>query len=528
MMALDNAKQNLPQLSQIEALPTVVQDVILGYLSTSDRSSIIQLARASPAFFANAIRAAIRTAPAKWTWLTVDPATQRPAVCRGESSLVGSLGACFKPGSSPLETAVYLVPAVCQYWTNTKSVCLNWTCADTRRDDRPIGPISSRDLRSLHIGQNIVSSFVLKTLPHVRRIAWCLQDMDAVKSHALVDEIERAGGIPAAVTDFDVHVLDAKSRTSSDERVDESTTVERLARLVAVSRVRHLTLTHDRTSQPTATVFEWSSFSSIRIPIAKPFLDIGLPQTTLTTLSIHLAEQWAHGLQDRVQWPSSLRCIDLDLQGIVRDTQMAQFFVSLARANLPHLDTLTLDCVLLSEAVTSAMVSVFRPSLVDLRFGAARGNDTDVSIVSNLALRLCTLIDGLAAKSPNLKRLHFFPVDRDVPAVDRRALAANVLPRLRNLPNLTDISLREWGAVATDKAVYSALMAVPNLQRLDLSKNRCITRRVVPILLRMIKRGNIVSIDLTETLIDRSGRAKVATAIKKARLVRLGAGVADA
>ncbi|KAJ3358152.1 hypothetical protein GGF32_000724 [Allomyces javanicus] len=290
-MTLVNAQQNLSQLSRIEALPTVVQNVTLGYLATCDRPSLIRLARASPAFFANAIRTAIRTAPANWTWLTVDPATQRPAVCRGDSSLVGSLGACFKPGSSPLETAVYLVPAVCQYWTST----------------------------NLHIGQNIVSSFVLKALPHVRRIAWCLQDMDVVKSRALVDEIERAGGIPAAVTKFDVRVLDAKSWAGSDVRADESTI-----------------------------------------------------------------------------------------------------------------------------------------------------------------------------------RLHFFPVDRDVPVIDRRALAVNVLPRLRNIPNLTDLSLCEWGAVATDKAVYSALTVVPNLQRLDLAKNRCITRRVVPFLLRLIKRGKIIRRDTTD------------------------------
>ncbi|KAJ3358359.1 hypothetical protein GGF32_000459 [Allomyces javanicus] len=125
---------------------------------------------------------------------------------------------------------------------------------------------------------------------------------------------------------------------------------------------------------------------------------------------------------------------------------------------------------------------------------------------SMMAACFCTLIDGLAAKCPNFKRLHLFSPSRGVPTV---------------------IS-REWGMMATDEIVFSALTsAVSNLQRLILSNNCWINNTAVPLLLRLIEHGNVVKIDLNGTLVDRCGREQVAAAIKTARQKRCAATVVD-
>ncbi|KAJ3370522.1 hypothetical protein GGF31_004113 [Allomyces arbusculus] len=506
-----NAQPNLPQ-SWIEALPTVVHNVIMDRLATTDRVALIQFARASPALYASAIRTAVRTAPAHWSWLTVDAKTRRPAPCRGSLELVGSLGACITTWRLPLETSVYLIPSVGVF-----------SATDIRRvDDHPIGPISRRDLRSLFIGQNITPSFVVATLPHVRRIAWSMREIDVTASRTLVDAIALAGGIPDAVTDVDVLLPDTKPWAD-----DEKAVVARLARLVAASRIRNLTFTQDRAQWRSMATVEWPPPLSIQIPVASVFLDEGLPQTTLTTLRIQLAKGWARGSHDAVQWPPSLRCIELDLQTRFGDVHVVNLLVSLSGADLPHLDALVLNNVAESVSIVDAIIAVLRPSLTVLCVGAVFPAVPVATNNSILAARFRALIDGAAAKCPNLKRLHLFPASCTVSAVDRTAVVADVIPRLRTLANLTDISLCEWGMMATGEAVFLALAtAVPNLRRLDLSNNRWITGQVVPLLLPLIERGNVVGINLTGTLVDRSGRDQVAAAIKRARQKRCAAAAA--
>ncbi|KAJ3358151.1 hypothetical protein GGF32_000723 [Allomyces javanicus] len=263
------------------------------------------------------------------------------------------------------------------------------------------------------------------------------------------------------------------------------------------------------------------------IPVASVFLEEGLPQTTLTTLRIQLAKGWARGSRDAVQWPPSLRCIDLDLQTRFGDVHVVNLLVSLSRANLPRLDALVLNNVAESVSVVDAIIAVLQPSLTVLCVGAVFPAIPIAINDSVMAARFRALIDGAAAKCPNLKRLHLFPASCIVSDIDRTAVVADVIPRLRNLANLTDISLCEWGMMATDEAVFPALAtAVPNLQHLDLSNNRWITGQVVPLLLPLIERGNVVGIDLTGTLVDRSGRDQVAAAIKRARQKRCAAAAA--
>ncbi|KNE72504.1 hypothetical protein AMAG_16547 [Allomyces macrogynus ATCC 38327] len=74
----------------LEALPDHALDVTLHFLANIDRAALIQLARASSCLYAPAIAMAIRTAPAFWPLISMDPATGQPLAYLGHSSHVMS------------------------------------------------------------------------------------------------------------------------------------------------------------------------------------------------------------------------------------------------------------------------------------------------------------------------------------------------------------------------------------------------------------------------------------------------------